>query len=955
VTQEPPSGDASPKQRAAYGSDLGGSSRRGWRGRIREWRTVTSLLRAAELSRGGVLLVEGQAGLGKTCLLEETAAAAAERGFALARGAADKPSQLMPLASLTSALGESVQNLQAAGDTRVDPLDLRLWLVERLQERLEQRAARGPMLITLDDLHWADPTTVLALRSLIPELSSYPLVWTLARTSDGDGSNVDRLFDVLERDGATRIVLDPLDEQAVAELIADILDARPGTELLTLATGAAGNPFVLVELLRGLRDEGALEVAEGRARLVSRRVPGRMQEIARSGLNRLSPATRQLLQVAAVLGRGFSVDDLAHMLGEPASRLLHPLEEAGTAGVVELSGDTLRFRHELLRRGVIETIGPSVRKALHRQAGEMLLKRGDSAILAAGHLLQYACPGDTQAAAGLDQAVRELLSSSPQTAADLAVRSLELTVPTDPGRFDRTVTAVYALTTSGRLSEAIVLARRALGQAAPPGQAARLRYELGYALYLAGHTTEVVTEAETVLAQEGISDELRGLTQTLLFRGLMAAHEYRSGHERTQAVLAGRENDDDPALIGAHMLVSYVRLAEGRAADALGHVRDAVRIASILPIQAHRAYPRLQLAAMLTGVGQVREAETVLQATAEEIAAVGYTAFAAGPALFRSRLRLVEGRHEDASAEAAAGLAMAEEMGTYAFSLLGFAVLAVIATREGDMVTAAKRAEQYRARMEAGHGVMLLSAWGNWCMALVAEARGNLENAVGLLGAPFADDQELYWLLMSEIGAAASLTRTALAIGDRRRAEAFTQAAEELARDNPGLPSLAASAAHARGIVHDDPESLGRAAGAYVGPWNRASAAEDLGALLRGSDPEAAIRALDEALAGYQRVGATRDAARGRARLRRLGVRRRHWNQAERPTSGWESLTDTERNVATLVAQGLTNPQVAGRMYVSPHTVKFHLRQIFMKLDIGSRVELARTAAEYIGTDRPAQ
>jgi DNA-binding CsgD family transcriptional regulator len=294
-------------------------------------------------------------------------------------------------------------------------------------------------------------------------------------------------------------------------------------------------------------------------------------------------------------------------------------------------------------------------------------------------------------------------------------------------------------------------------------------------------------------------------------------------------------------------------------------------------------------------------------------------------------------------------------MGTYAFSLVGFAVLAVIAAREGDLVTATEQAEQYRVRMEAGHGAMLLSAWGNWCMALVAEAQGHLENAVDLLDAPFTDDQELYWLLMSEIGAAASLARTALAIGDRGRAEAVTRTAEDLARGNPGFPSLAASAAHAHGIVHDDPESLSRAAGTYVGPWNRASAAEDLGALLGGSDPEAAIRALDQALAGYQRIGATRDAARGRARLRRLGVRRRHWNQAERPTSGWESLTDTERNVATLVAQGLTNPQVATRMYVSPHTVKFHLRQIFVKLDIGSRVELARTAAEHIVTGRPAR
>jgi DNA-binding CsgD family transcriptional regulator len=914
-----------------------------------------SLLRAAERSHGGVLLIEGQAGLGKTCLLEETAAAAAERGFALAQGAADKPSQLLPLASLTSALGESIQGLRTVGDSRVDPLDLRLWLLERLQERLEERAAQGPMLITLDDLHWADPTTVLALRSLIPELSSYPLVWLLARTTEGEGSTVDRLFEVLERDGATRIVLSPLDDQAVAELIADVLDAQPSTELVTLAAGAGGNPFVLVELLRGLRDEGALDLTGGRARLVSRQVPGRMQEIARSGLDRLSPPTRQLLQVAAVLGRSFSVDDLAHMLGEPVGRLLRPLEEAGSAGIVEPYGETLRFRHELLRCGVIETIGPSVRKALHRQAGEMLLKRGDSAILAAGHLMQYACPGDTQATAGLDQAVCELLSSSPQTAADLAVRALELTVPTDPGRFDRTVTAVYALTICGRLSEAIALARRALGQAAPPPQAARLRCELGYALYLAGHTTEVVTEAEAVLAQEGISDELRGLTQNLLFRGLMAAHEYLHGRDLTKPILAGREDDDDPSLIGAHMLVSYAGLAEGRAAEALRHIRTAERIANAWPIQSHRSYPRLQLSALLTGLGQRGEAETVLQATAEGIGTVGYTAFAATPALFRSRLRLLEGRHEDAKAEAEAGLVIAEEMGTYAFSLVGLAVLAVIATREGDMATAVKQADQYRGRMEAGHGVMLLAAWGNWCVALVAEAQGDLERAAELLHAPFTEDQELYWLLMSETGAAASLARIALDIGHRGRAEVVARTAGELARGNPGFPSLAASAAHAHGIVHDDPESLTRAAETCVGPWNRFSAAEDLAVLLGGSDREAAIRALDQALAGYQRIGAIRDAARCRARLRALGVRRRHWNQAERPTSGWESLTDTERNVATLVAQGLTNPQVATRMYVSPHTVKFHLRQIFVKLDIGSRVELARTAGEFIGTDHPTR
>jgi DNA-binding CsgD family transcriptional regulator len=99
-------------------------------------------------------------------------------------------------------------------------------------------------------------------------------------------------------------------------------------------------------------------------------------------------------------------------------------------------------------------------------------------------------------------------------------------------------------------------------------------------------------------------------------------------------------------------------------------------------------------------------------------------------------------------------------------------------------------------------------------------------------------------------------------------------------------------------------------------------------------------------MAAYQEAGAAGDAGRVRSRLRSLGVRRRHWRQAVRPVCGWESLTDTEHSVAGLVAEGLTNRQVAGRMFLSPHTIDFHLRQIFRKLDIGSRVELTRQVVE---------
>ncbi|MEW9529687.1 AAA family ATPase [Microbispora sp. NPDC049125] len=924
----------------------GHASSPGRRGRAQEWAVVAGLLRTAESSRGGVLLVEGRPGMGKTRLLDGAVEAAAERGFALARAAADEPGRLMPLGPLLAALGKSALTLRAAmSPPPPDVVDLRLSLVERLQALLEERAAAGPLLMVLDDLHWADPTTILALRSLIPELASYPLAWILSRRTGG--GEVERLFDVLERDGAWRIVLGPLDDQAVAEVITDVLEAGPEPELLALAAGAGGNPCMLGELLGGLCEEKAIEISGGRAHLVSERLPRRMKEIWRHRLARLSPHARHLLQVAAVLGRSFSVDDLADMLGEPPSRLLPALEEAEATGAVVPGSDTLRFRHEMLWQAVTETISPPVRQALHRQAGEMLLGRGGSAIPAAAHLMCQARPGDARTLDGLDRATHEVLPSSPQTAADLALRALDLTPVTDPDRFDRTMTAVYALTTTGRLAEASQLARSALRHAVSPCQVARLHYELAHVLLLTGRPVDAVTEADEALTEEDLSGELRDLAEQVRFQGLFASHDHRRGREQAEAVVAAEERHSALALVGAHLLLTMIAVVEGRAACAVDHVRAAMRIAAGGPIRARHAHPVLQLVTLLTDARRFDEAETALQAAAEEITALGHTAFGACPALFRARLRLAEGRLDDAAAEAQSGLAMAGELGTDAFAIMGIAVLAIVAVRRGDIDAAATYAERHGSQRQASQGAQCGIGWGDWAAALAAEAQDGPGRAMRVLGAVFGDPAERCWLLMSEPAAAAWLTRTALTAGDRSGAQTVAAAAGRLAARNPGFPTLTAAAAHAHGVLHQDRAALCRAT-AHPDPWSRASASEDLGVLLARSagEREAAVHALDRALDGYQGTGATRDAARVRARLRELGVRRRHWIQAERPVSGWASLTDTERDVAVLVARGLTNPQVAAQMFVSPHTVKFHLRQVFRKLGIGSRIELARLAAE---------
>jgi DNA-binding CsgD family transcriptional regulator len=201
--------------------------------------------------------------------------------------------------------------------------------------------------------------------------------------------------------------------------------------------------------------------------------------------------------------------------------------------------------------------------------------------------------------------------------------------------------------------------------------------------------------------------------------------------------------------------------------------------------------------------------------------------------------------------------------------------------------------------------------------------------------------------LVDEPGAAAAWVRAALALGDRPRAEAIVAAAECLALDLPGFPGLQAAAAHARGLCERDQDSLEHAARLYTDPRAQASAVEDAGALAAAHGAvETAVTLLGTARDTYLALGTQADRDRVRARLRRLGVRDGHGSYPPHPPLGWQSLTGTERRVAALVAQGLTNSAVAAQLFLSPHTVAYHLRRIFRKLGIGSRVELTRLAVQ---------
>jgi DNA-binding CsgD family transcriptional regulator len=193
------------------------------------------------------------------------------------------------------------------------------------------------------------------------------------------------------------------------------------------------------------------------------------------------------------------------------------------------------------------------------------------------------------------------------------------------------------------------------------------------------------------------------------------------------------------------------------------------------------------------------------------------------------------------------------------------------------------------------------------------------------------------------------LVRIAVSADDLELAEASVAAAERRAGLNPDVYSVTATAAHARGLLSGSQEDLAEAVELFERTPRLlalAAALEDLGvARAESGQKPSGVAALDRALVLYDQVGATHDAGRVRARLRTLGVRRRLVS-TERPDHGWAAMTESELAVARLVAQGHTNRAVAEQLFVSPHTVNTHLRHVFAKLGVNSRVELARLAAE---------
>ena len=918
--------------------------------RLRSRQPEVDLLRgqldALGAGRGSVVLVTGPAGVGKTTLLVEAESLAVDGGILVFCGGGDPAARTVPLGAILDAL-------VSTDDPAVDPArlhelsqspDQRFWLLRELQESLEKASHRAPLLVVVDDLQWTDAASASALVTLSRRLATHRISWLLALRR---GELADAALDAvgrLEAAGASEIRLGPLDQTAVAQVARDMLGGEPDEALREVLSRAEGQPFLLTELLRGLRTEDLVTVDGGTARLAAGgRLPRRLVGSVAAQLARLTGAARDAVEMASVLGHSFSLDDLAGLLGRPPLELRSEIREAMAAGLLTEAGNRLAFRHDLVREAVDASLPKAVRRSMRRTAVEVMLQHGASATDVAQLVMDVAEPGDIASAGLLRRAAAQIGQVSPAVAVPLSRRALDLIPRGGPGRGEAVVAVIDLLVQAGRAAEAARLLTASESDLADPVAEAQAR--LGIGMLMAQYAPAAVAEqCRAALLLPDVPPALRVQLLSLLACGLDISGEAAAAAGPVAEAIAEAEASGDPAA----EIVTFVPRA--LLAFAQGDWRGAIGLAGEAARRQHEAkelrmwLPETWKSLLLIAELRLEEANAIIEAGTRE--AENACRNIRLWSMLRCRARLAAGQLTDARAEAEAVLDMSDEIGDdgsfgYLNHIASY-VLGDIALRTGDPAALQTARRDAAALYGAASGCATTRRLGAWL-------------TVRLDGGPVSPDlldvlAPGYVHACGPVGHsdAVELVRLLLSAGQRPDAASLTARLENGADANPGFPGLSAAALHARALLDKDPERALIAVQGYRGdprPLVRAAAFADAGRLLPERAKDEAVGYLDEALRLQSAAGAERDAARVRRLLRERGVQRAV-GRPDPAAKRWPELTASELGVVRLVSQGATDREVADRLFISAHTVNSHLRHVFAKLGIRSRVELAHQAGQ---------
>ncbi len=818
-------------------------------------------------------------------------------------------------------------------------------LAEQLLALVDELSAAQPTVLVIDDLQWADQASVGLWERLARSAQHRPLL--LIGTMRPIPQREDLLALRHTAELTARLQLDSLAETEVTELVAALAGGKPAGELLRLADGAAGNPLYLTELVDALARSASLTITDaGSVELTNDLAPDSLSAAIADRLCFVPGWVRQVLRAAALLGVDLVVSDLAIVLGRSVVDLVPAVDEACAAGILVESGTGLGFRHPLIRTALYEEIPSSVRAAWHREAARALAEAGAPADRVARQLL--AADGGSADTEPMDEWILRwlirtaplLVGQAPRAAAELLSQAATRSPAGSPRHDSLICRFAEALYRVGDATEAERVASRALADVVEPDLHVDLHWTLAQCRTLAGRFNESLAELEQALAHPEVSGWHRARLLVLTARAhRQLGHVEKAGQVASAALAEATAADDNWAIGWALHVSTMVTVMQGRVADALPLFDRALTVTQADPALTDlRLLLQLNKALTLGGLDQYDGAFTAARQAQQLAARVGLAVRAAQAHCCLGELLFNVGHWDDAMAEVNALQESAKDPGV---ACSDHGVAAVISFHRGE--TAAARSHLAAAAPDAkriGNRVVGTLALAR---SLEYEQAGDLARALAVLTG-FADNAEE----LDQIeGLLADGVRLATRIGDWNVAAALADRAEALAEDT-AIMRRRATASYCRGLLDRDAGRLLQAADRYRGARRPLLGAQALeaaaGIFLDQGDREAARKAFTCSLDLYGSLGAARDVARLQARFRAHGIRRAPRVKHRKARCGWDSLTPTEVRITDLVAQGLSNPQIAEKLFLSRRTVGTHVSHILSKLDVKSRIDIAREA-----------
>jgi DNA-binding NarL/FixJ family response regulator len=939
-------------------------------GRSAELRTLDGLLDGAAAHRGGAVELVGEPGIGKTRLLAELGRRADARGMLVLSGSASEFERDLPFWVFVDALDEFVAGLPPGTLDGLDA-DLRSQLgvllpslpsrdaphaVEDERYRthravrrcLEVLAGRTPLALLLDDLHWADPESVDLLGALLRRPPAAPVLLAVAMRPR---QVPERLTGALQRARPARLELGALTEDEARELVG-------GRAVDGLYAESGGNPFYLEQLARSAARSTAVDHGLD--------VPGAVAAALAGELALLAPATRRILEGAAVAGDPFVPELAAAAADLPEPAVAEALDDLLHRDLVRPTAvpRRFRFRHPLVRRAVYGAAPGGWRLGAHERVAGALRTSGAGAAVRAHHVAQAARLGDRDAVAVLREAGETLAPRAPAGAARWFRAALDLLPDSAPA--DERLALWTALAGAEHACGNLVAAHAALlrclelGALVPgtQGAATRVRFVAHCAGIenVLGHHDAAHRRLETALdaLPDGPSPEAVTLLVELARDGIHRL-EFDSLHQWSRRALAAARPLGDRALLArACAGAAFSAAFSGAFGEAVAPCAEAAALVDGLSDDELGWFPdpvAMHLAAGELFLDRLGDAHRHAERGLAIARAVGRDHLL--PLLFwAGAVRTACGRLTDAAAVYDDAVEVARLSGNAAMLAWNLFGRSTTATAVGDTDLACRTAEESVAVLR-GSPPVFVAVWASFALASAVAEAGDPDRAARVLtGAVGGVDLPLLPPPLRPAGFAL-LARCRLATGRRPDAAAAVAAAAACA-DRSGLPLARATAGHAAAelALDDDPAvaaehalraaELAGATGAVVpAALSRQLAGR---ALAAAAQTARATAELERAAADLDACGAPRRRAAVEQELRRLGHRRLH--RRSRPGAhdgtGLATLTGRELQVARLIADRRTNAQIAAELYLASKTVETHVRNLFTKLDVSSRVEIAR-------------